>query len=84
MPFGEQHNELPIGASPVIPHSANHALCCTNGSPVHQPLLQPAQSAYHTALAKLDEASQKWWNDHNVSREQHSDACGRWIVPSRH
>ena len=60
MPFGEQHNELPIGASPVIPHSANHALCCTNGSPVHQPLLQPAQSAYHTALAKLDEASQKW------------------------
>ena len=59
MPFGEQHNEIPIGASPVTPHTSNHALCCTKGSPLHQPALQPAQSAYHTALATLDKASQK-------------------------
>ena len=49
-PFGEPTPAIPLTAAPVIPHTANHALCCTTGYPLYQPLAPPTHTTFISIL----------------------------------
>ena len=60
LPFGEQCERMPLTASPVIPHTSHHALCCTAGSPTYQPVPPPQHTTFAVLLTTQEKAYRDW------------------------
>lgn len=58
--FGTPSQQVPVTACPVIPHRANHALCCTSGTTPPQPVPTSTDSRFHDTLSTLDDITQQW------------------------
>lgn len=57
---GTPSQQVLLIACPVIPHRANHALCCTTGSPLPQSAPEQTSSPFQDALHTLDNITQQW------------------------